>query len=299
MLRTRCLRCLALLWMSGLLVQGCTRDTTSENVGTQGDASACDNGGLVTCDSLFDKYFECGLFSPENAAPELAECNSILADANESNCPCAMMIAELVSCVESTSCYEIDTACLDINPMLAAACNLNEGDPDGDGGEDAGAGDGCEGGGGGDGGDGGVEAKAAVDVASLQQNGLVIQINGDLASGTVSLCGGVSTTPIDETLDLYLEAAVSIVVVSDTTGLSASFSTPGVSYVEGTPAAPGEYTWSLNDPLRDAWTVTFYNETPLGQMLKVGGSYTAEVRVENNPYIEELQPTSIAVTVVN
>jgi hypothetical protein len=285
--------------VSGLLVEGCTRRTTSDSAGKQNDAGSCDNGGLTTCEPLFDRYYECGFFTPEEAAPELAECNVILADANESNCPCAMMIAELVTCVQSTSCYEIDTACLDDSnySMLAAACNLNEGDTDGDGGEDAGAGDGCEGGG--DGGDGGFEAKAAVDVASLQQNGLVIQINGDLASGTVSLCGGVSTTPVDETLDLYLANAVSIVVVSDTTGLSASFSTPGVTYVEGTPAAPGEYTWSLNDPLRDAWTVTFYNETPLGQMLKVGGSYTAEVRVEINPYIEDLQPTPIAVTVVN
>ncbi|MGB1699875.1 MAG: hypothetical protein ACPHRO_07980 [Nannocystaceae bacterium] len=287
--------------MSGLLVEGCTRRTTSDTAGSQDDAGTCNNGGLTTCDPLFDRYYECGFFTPEEAVPELAECNGILADANESNCPCAMMIAELVTCVESTSCYEIATACLDSSySMLAAACNLNEGDTDGDtdgdGGEDAGAGDGCEGGG--DGGDGGIEAKAAVDVVSLQQDGVEVQINGDLASATIPLCGAVSTAPVNSTLALYFDDAVNIIVTSDATGISASFSNPGITYVEGAPAAPGEYTWSLNDPLRDAWTVTFYNETPLGQVLKVGGGYTAEVSVSDNPYIENLSPLSVAITVV-
>jgi hypothetical protein len=132
----------------------------------------------------------------------------------------------------------------------------------------------------------------------LQQNGVAVQIDGTLASATIPMCGAVSTAPSDATLELYFYGSVSITVTSDTTGISANLADNGVVYVEGVPTFPGEYTWSLNDPLRDAWTVSFYNETPFGRMLKVGGSYTATVSVGDNPFIEHLPPLDVAITVV-
>ena len=163
-------------------------------------------------------------------------------------------------------------------------------------GEDTGAGEGCESIGGGS--DGGFDQKARIDVPSLKQNGVEVQIDGTVASATIPLCGAVSTDPSDATLALYFYGSVAITLTSDTTGISTNLADNGVVYVEGAPTFPGEYTWSLNDPLRDAWTVTFYNETPLGRMLQVGGGYTAEVSVSDNPYIENLSPLDVAITVV-
>ena len=57
----------------------------------------------------------------------------------------------------------------------------------------------------------------------------------------------------------------------------------------GDPPAIGEYTWSLNAE-RDTHRALFYNETPMGQMLKANGDYTVSVAVATNPYIERSIP---------
>ena len=141
-----------------------------------------------------------------------------------------------------------------------------------------------------------VDAKVNILVEDLTTNGMTITLTGDLGEGTLGFDAPVSDTPTNETLDLYLENAVSINIVSDATSTAASFGEMGVTYVEGTPAAPGEYTWALSAD-RDSATFTFFNETPGGVTLKNTVAYTAELAVANNPYVTDVPATSVAVNV--
>ena len=141
-----------------------------------------------------------------------------------------------------------------------------------------------------------VDAKINLLVEDLAANGMVISLSGDIASGSVSFDAPVSDTPTNETLDLYLENSVTINVVSDESGSNTSFGQMGVNWVAGTPAAAGEYNWSLNAD-RTTATLQFFNLSPNDLTLKPGVAYTAEVAVGSNPYVNDVPATFIGVTV--
>jgi len=141
-----------------------------------------------------------------------------------------------------------------------------------------------------------IDAKINLLVNDLVDNGMVISLSGDIASGSVSFDAPVSDTPTNETLDLYLESAVTINVVADESGSNTSFGQMGVTWVAGTPAAAGEYNWSLNAD-RTTATLQFFNESPNQLTLKPGVAYTAEIAVGSNPYVNEVPASFIGVTV--
>ena len=141
-----------------------------------------------------------------------------------------------------------------------------------------------------------IDGKVNILIDDLTANGMAITLTGDLGEGMLMLDGAVNDTPTNETLELYISGAVSISIMSDASSATANFGEMGVDYVEGTPAAEGEYTWSLNDA-RDSATFTFFIQTPAGLTLKPNVAYTAELSVSNNPYVTDVPATSVAVSV--
>lgn len=139
-----------------------------------------------------------------------------------------------------------------------------------------------------------IESKVAILVDQLTTDGMAVSLSGNVGTATLPLDGSISSTPEDATIQLYVDSAVTITVTSVNTGTSANF-TEG-TYVEGTPANPGEYTWTLSAN-RDSVTCTFFNETVAGTTLKTDRTYTAELAVAENPYLETQPSVSVAVSV--
>ena len=138
-----------------------------------------------------------------------------------------------------------------------------------------------------------VDVSAAqVDVAKLR-DGVTVTLSGKTGKVTVPLSRSLPEAPKNE-VESELSAAVNL-VVSSTSGESVTLKSDG-KLVTGTPAAPGEFAWSINGD-RDEVTLTFYNEAKAGQSLKAGSSYTASLTVGTNDLVERLGATTFPVTV--
>ncbi len=266
---------------ASLSVGGCGRRNPLDTGGetdTDGEtdgSSSCEEVNLSVCTDVTDLALACGEYSSDELEEARATCEAYVNEYALISCECGVAVIDHLRCVVDNGCVDALEDCAYLEDDIYDVCF------------DGGGEDGWEG-----------HPKAAVDIDSLVTAGVTISVDGNLASGTVPLIGSVSALPTDHTLDLYFLAAVSIEVTSNTSGISASLDMPGLDYVANTPAFPGEYAFSLN-ATRDAWTVTFYNETPMGQILQVGGDYSATVSVSDNPYIEPLAPATFSVLVVN
>lgn len=274
------------------MVASCTRRGGLEDDGgsaansdpgdTDSGDDECGSEDAEVCDSYVSFFLECygEDYYGYSEAELRAECQAVLANVSAQGCECRVAWENLLACAYSDC--GVYYGCGPEFSSYAEFCA-----PDGyDSGYSGDYGD--------DGG-GGVD-RAAVDVDSLLANGVSVAIIGVLAEVTIPLVGSVDPDVEEVTLQLYLEAATSVLVTSTMTGVSVSLSEPWATYVEGTPSAIGEYTWSLNAE-RDTYRALFYNETPMGQMLKANGDYTVSVAVATNPYIETLDPTTFQLSV--
>ncbi len=129
---------------------------------------------------------------------------------------------------------------------------------------------------------------------------------GELTDGvTVRLEGALGTVglpfvdPVPEVDDLVfqeeLEGAVGLFVVSELSGAAADLGAGTV--VDGTPAAAGEYSWTLDEE-RTEVTLTFFNESPGGLTLNIGQPYSAQLSITANAYVERLSAISFPVAVM-
>lgn len=136
------------------------------------------------------------------------------------------------------------------------------------------------------------QTKGQIDVNTLQL-GTTVTLTADIGSASVPLIVALPDENLDE-IATVLSAVVSLVVTNDATAVSADLSSG--SPVDVTPAAAGQYSWSVNST-RDLATLTFYNMTANGLSLQVGGKYNAMLSVAENAFVETVGTVSIPVTV--
>ncbi|MEM7159870.1 MAG: hypothetical protein AAF799_43925 [Myxococcota bacterium] len=137
-----------------------------------------------------------------------------------------------------------------------------------------------------------TQGDARLDVDELA-DGVTVEIEGAL--GTVELPFELPVPEVgDEEFETEMERSVSLFIASDMSGAAADLAvgTP----VDGTPAAPGEFAWSLDED-RELVTLTFFNESPGGLTLKPGRPYSAQLSVTSNRYVLSVAAISFAVTV--
>jgi hypothetical protein len=135
--------------------------------------------------------------------------------------------------------------------------------------------------------------KSEVDVAALEDEGVVAEMTEEVAAIGVPLATPFPEADKDEIEDVMMEAA-SLVVSSDESGATANLSdgTP----VDGEPSAPGEFSWELDEE-RTTLTINFFNETASGMSIDKGAEYTAVLSIAENKFTDELPATSFTVTV--
>jgi hypothetical protein len=134
--------------------------------------------------------------------------------------------------------------------------------------------------------------KGIVDEAALS-SGVTVRVSGQTGSVAVPFVEPVPDVA-DEDLQDELQGAVSLGVVSNVSGAATDLAAG--TLVDGTPAAPGQWSWQLNDD-RDEATLTFFNQTPSGLTLTVGNPYSATLSLSTNDYIERLSAFTMQVTV--
>jgi len=126
--------------------------------------------------------------------------------------------------------------------------------------------------------------KGEVDVIALEDEGVMVDMAGDVASITVPFVEAVPAASVTA-IESEMSEATSLVVSSVASGSSADISSGEL--VEGEPNGPGEFSWELDEE-RSAMTVTFYNETASGLTLKPGSSYRATLAISENDFVVEV-----------
>ncbi len=134
--------------------------------------------------------------------------------------------------------------------------------------------------------------KAEVDTSALQA-GTDVVLSGNTGTVDVPLKSPIPASASESDLESDLEGAVALVVSSVETGASADLAAG--TLVSSNPAAPGEYTWSMNEE-RDTITLEFYNQTPGGLTLKAGRDYDVQFAVTPNSYVMSVAAMSFTVT---
>jgi hypothetical protein len=134
--------------------------------------------------------------------------------------------------------------------------------------------------------------KGEVD-ESMLTSGVVVSLASGQGSVVVPFSTPVPDVPDDDFED-EMSGAVSLLVSSNASGASADLMAG--TLVSGPPSGPGEYNWSLNGD-RDRATMTFFNQTPAGLTLKPGNTYTAQLAVTTNDYVDRVSAISFQVTV--
>ena len=127
-------------------------------------------------------------------------------------------------------------------------------------------------------------SKGEVDVATLEDEGVMVAMAGDVASITVPFVDPVPMASASA-VESEMSDATSLVVSSVASGSSADLSDG--TLVEGEPKEPGEYAWELDEE-RSEMTLTFYNETASGLTLKTGSSYRATLSISENDFVVEV-----------
>jgi hypothetical protein len=144
----------------------------------------------------------------------------------------------------------------------------------------------------GDDGDGATLRKGQVDEDQLTP-GVTVTISTGLGTVTVPFSEPVPVVP-DGDFETEMSDSASLLVTSNQSGASADLMAGSI--VDSGPSAPGEYSWELNAD-RDLATMRFFNETPGGLTLTPGLSYTAQLAVTTNDYIERVSAISFPIAV--
>jgi hypothetical protein len=126
--------------------------------------------------------------------------------------------------------------------------------------------------------------KGEVDVATLEDEGVMVAMAGDVASITVPFIDPVPMAS-GSAVENEMSDATSLVVSSVASGSSADISDG--TMVDGEPTEPGEFSWELDEE-RSEMTLTFYNETTSGLTLESGSSYRATLAISENDFVVEV-----------
>lgn len=136
--------------------------------------------------------------------------------------------------------------------------------------------------------------KGVVDTDSLSA-GATVQLQGSL--GTVSV-PFTSSRPIPDVPDADFEdemdGAVSLVVSNPATGTTVDLAAGEL--VASAPSGAGEFTWAIASDRASA-TITFYNQTGSGLNLDEGSTYTAQLSIATNDYVQRVTPMTFDVSV--
>ncbi len=138
-----------------------------------------------------------------------------------------------------------------------------------------------------------VEGDTRIAEGELTE-GVVVRIQGALATVTLPFVDPVPEVDDDEFED-ELQGSVALFVASELSGAAADLAAG--TLVDGTPAAPGEFAWELDEERLEA-TLTFFNESPGGLTLSIGQPYRAQLTVTPNAYVATLSAISFPVAVM-
>jgi hypothetical protein len=141
-----------------------------------------------------------------------------------------------------------------------------------------------------------AERKGIVDEEALEA-GVVVTLRGDLGEVEVPFAVPVpaSADTTDAETAQQVAGAVSLVVANRNSGVTADLADG--TLVEETPTAAGQWSFVLNEE-RDLATLTFFNESPLGDALRTSGEYDAYLSIAENDYVEAVPSIGYAVSVV-
>ncbi|MBX7078046.1 MAG: hypothetical protein K1X88_02595 [Nannocystaceae bacterium] len=137
-----------------------------------------------------------------------------------------------------------------------------------------------------------AEALGEIDEAALR-DGVTVELRGEIGSVAVPMLRPVPAAD-DRALEQALRRTTTLVVASVASGASADLATG--SLVDGDPAGPGEFSWSLSGG-RDQLTLRFFNAAPSGLTLGPGRAYQATLSVADNGYVERVPALAFDVTV--
>lgn len=138
-----------------------------------------------------------------------------------------------------------------------------------------------------------VFGKGEVDIDQLRAADWPVAVDGDL--GTVEIPFVEPIPPVaDDIEDPAAEIArvLELMIRSDETGTTVNI-TDG-TYLDSDPTGLGEFTCSLNSG-RDVATVTFWNESSDGLTLKTDRTYTVQITIQDNDYVETLPANAFTV----
>ena len=133
--------------------------------------------------------------------------------------------------------------------------------------------------------------KGQVDEDMLSA-GVQVTIAGDVGTVDVPMALPVPNVTNSQ-LEGELQAACAFTLSSDQSGATVDILAGNL--VDGDPASPGDYSYSINDA-RDTITVSFYNQSPGGLTVKTDRTYTAAMAIEFNDYIEVVENMTFTVT---
>lgn len=131
----------------------------------------------------------------------------------------------------------------------------------------------------------------ALDKAEVDDDALDAGIDVTLTDDNLGVVELPFSEPVpddvdDATFAEEMESAVILQVQSRQTGAIVNLGDSGM-LVEGTPAAAGEFTWSLSEDRMTAQFV-FYNDAGDGLDLDPAGEYHVALQVNLNDYVETL-----------
>ncbi|MDH5670739.1 MAG: hypothetical protein OEZ06_01230 [Myxococcales bacterium] len=136
------------------------------------------------------------------------------------------------------------------------------------------------------------DLKGTVDIKQLTAGDWPVSVSDGVSTVEVPFSNAVPESALAAEVDPGAEiaGAVFLNVKSDETGATANL-TDG-ELVDGDPTGPGEFTWELNDA-RDLATLTFWNATGEGLTLKTDRTYTAQIAITKNDFIDTLLATNV------
>ena len=144
------------------------------------DGSPCGSSTDEVCIPYADYIVSCYGASSYDSGQVQAACEDDLFDASRISCECRLALESFLQCL-ITDCEAFDTCVTEIQAYYVA-CELN----------------------GAEGGDGNIDEKAAVDVDTLLDGGINVELSGPLAYVTIPLVGTVNPDLDDATFSVVV-----------------------------------------------------------------------------------------------
>jgi len=133
--------------------------------------------------------------------------------------------------------------------------------------------------------------KASV-AADMLEAGVTVSIQGSVGSVSVPFTEEIPDVSASDFQD-ELDGAVSLLVTSTVSGASADIVSG--TLVDGMPAAAGEFSFEIAAD-RMSVTMSFFNETSSGLTLKAGNTYSAQLSISINEYVNRQPALEFDVT---